>query len=252
VRDPRDPKNPYLGQYADYDAWIYAQAYEQAKTPGYIPPDYQGYALEVDADGWPVPLRVSGRRDLEDDGRTPKPHCDNLIQAYGIMGQTMQEEMDADQLATRAASLPRIPQWLAQQPPAAALVLPGGEVVTRGPLGGAADSATQGHPAYYRYSADGQELGHTAAGAEWWTLYFQDFAKLKQQHPDSYWEEDLGCVLRLESASGQPRAVYDYHGTKLPGVKPPLDRAPKDYTWLGGSELPGLYTCQQGGPHRRV
>jgi hypothetical protein len=255
VRDPLDPLNPYRGQYADYDAWIYAHAWQQAQSGGMAGDGDDYYSLRVDADGWPEPMRITQKRDLCDDGSSPKPHCYNEIQAWGVMDQPMQDGMMQDAEAVRALNLPRIPQWLAQQPPDQAMLLPGGEVVTQGPLGNSDSEWPQADPAggrFYRFSATGQELGRTAAGAEWWTLYFKDFAALQKRYQDSYWNDSLGCIMRIEAGSGEVRQVYDYHGARLPGDHPPAGRAPRDYTWLGRDELVQLYWQQNGGVQRSV
>ena len=246
MRDPLDPQNPYRGEYAPYDAWIYAHAWQQARSGSFSSASDQLYSIRVDSDGWPQPMHVTAKHDLCDDGHITKPHCYNVISAYGIMDQGMSAQQQQDELAVRAGNLPQIPAWLADQTPLQVMVLPDGEVVTLGKLGSAPDASRAG--SYYRYSKDGVELGHTAPGAEWWTLYFAGFDALRQAHEkDSYWEEDLGCVQRFNSTSGQVRELYDYHGTRLPGVKPPPDRAPKDYWWLSGTDLAAVYAQQNGG-----
>jgi hypothetical protein len=250
VRDPLDPANPYKSRYAPYDVWIYVQAYQQAQGQQI---DYGSdgnpagmwYSLSVDEDGWPVPLKVEQELYYQPSAAPDGAHadCRRAVSAFGFMNEKLEQQQQLDMLDVKAKHLPKIPQWLAERAPEQALVLPGGEVITKGP----ADSGTLGDPGatgrYYRYSASGAELG-SAPGPYWWRLYFLDFDKLEARHNDSYWLEYQGYVTRYHTGDNAPQETYDYTGERIHDV--PTPRAAGSFEWLQRDGLRELYERQSG------
>lgn len=248
VRDPLDPANPYRGQYAPHDIWIYVEAWENAQGQ---PTHYgqQGaqagewYSMAVDEDGWPVPLKVE--EELYYGGKA-REVCRRAISTFGFMGTTLEELRQRDELAVKARYLPTVPEWLAQRAQSSAMILPGGEVVSRGSLSSTDAPDSSDHKRYYRYSADGEELG-TASGRYWWQLYWPDFGETEARYPDSRWLEFDGYITRYEQDNGTPRETWDYKGKRFKGTAPPS--APGNFEWLSAESLRELYSLQSGDPH---
>jgi hypothetical protein len=251
VRDPLDPGNPYKGRYAAYDVWIYVQAYQQAQGQPADSGDLEDsagmwYAMPVDEQGWPVPLKVDTEK-YYSSGPTPDSEhsvCQRAVSVFGFMGNKLEAMQQADMLEGKARHLPLIPRWLTERLPQQAMVLRSGEVVTQGPADGlehAADEAVASR--YYRYSADGAELGN-APGPYWWQLYFPGFTALNERHKDSYWLEYQGYVTRYRQSDGAMQETYDYTGRRVDGQAAPRPRG--DFEWLQRDSITELYTQQTG------
>jgi hypothetical protein len=248
VRDLRDAKNPYKGQYAPYDLWIFTYAWQQAQAKQQPAADGRGsgywYAMAVDEEGWPVPLKRE--QELLYGPQAKEQHCRRSISAWGYMGETLENQQQRDLLASRASFMPPISAWLGEHGAASAMLLPGGEVVTRGEAGSNVDLAPQlqAELPYCRYSATGELLGQVPGGGQWWELYWPDFAKLRDSAPDSSWTESMGYVFRYDRQADQRAETYDYQGRRVRGT-PPYNK-PGYFEWLSGDTLRELYRLQQG------
>ncbi len=264
MRDLDDPQNPYLGQYSEWDYWCLANANPMNSedwsewSDGNVPATRRMVSYGVDKDGFPVPLLTQRQQQMErlhDASLAPENACVVSFMVYGDIPPELDERMLAAEMQLKARYAPGIPQWLAQEPPLWALVLPTGEVVTAGELGAGRDfdmnytrKLKADLPPYscYRYSAAGELMAQTKPGEQWYTLFWPESATvLGQYNPDDtiYWIEN-GYVVVRDYRNWTVAALYDFDGSPLPVDTNMAARDANVWTGWYGREIPLLYAAQ--------
>jgi hypothetical protein len=238
VRDLDDPENPYRKQYGPWDRWALANAKNPtmeemaAQRSGTAPAGWTYFRPSVTEDGWLIPqlAELGTLLDQQTDlnAYRNRPHCVLTFSAAGIADATVLAELEQAKLKLWASRLPQIPEWLKAQLPKRAIVLPGGEAVTYGPLGSGVGPVeagkwrfdADGNPeVYYRYDASGAEVARTTPGQPWQELFRPGYT---QEILLGGSKQGLipvllnGYTILSEAASGAVVKVYDYTGAELP------------------------------------
>jgi hypothetical protein len=238
VRGLDDPENPYREQYGAWDRWLIDHAtypsFDEMKAwqNGTAPEGWVYLRPTVTPEGFLVPqlaeLRSLLAQQSDFAAYKGRPSCVPSFSAAGQMDPAMAAGLESAKLALWAASLPEIPDWLAASPPKRAVVLPDGEAATYGPLGsgaGPVDAAlwrfgVDGAPeVYYRYSATGEELGHTVPGQPWPELFMPGYTEqilFGASRENAIPVTLNGYTLWIEPLTQEVRAVHDYTGEQLP------------------------------------
>ncbi len=248
-----DPANPYLKLYTATDVWVFAHLGQPGWNAegGAIPADFQTLEAFVDATGWLVPQSVA-RQNLED---SIKFRTEDASQAYpvaatasGYMPAELYQAWQQELWNVSAAYYNAVPEWLVQDPPVMALLLPNGDVITLGDLGSAktisleqlnSKDHEQDAPPFYRYSAGGKLLGQS--DAFWWDLYLEPGSPaataqhIKQRNDGYFYELD---------EQGGIKAIYDYDGAVLPSTAEPAPRDYHAFMLLRADQLMLLYNAQ--------
>lgn len=220
---------------------------EKLLAPPFMPDDpedpWQRFQVEVTPEGWPLPMRVlwertSARRyaqvDLRGERFLPRPPRGPEFSAGGVIPAELQAQMDSAKRRSLNAQLPALPDWLAANPPAALVLLPNGEIVTMGPLGGydaeqpyrRIKDLPEEQRGWFRYSAEGKLLDqYMHAGYDWVRLYHDEheFIKTNAEASGLVCSEPLGFLIVRDGEDGPIRSIYDYDGTQL-NVDQPLYR----------------------------
>jgi len=268
VRGLDDPANPYRGKYAAWDRWALANAKEQrlvdwgAWNAGELPDSQRMIYVKVDQTGYPIPL-LDQRAELIEQAHDPNLHkkndCSVSFMAYGDMPPAMLRELQTAELAHKAKYTSKIPKWLADQPPMWAIVLPSGDVVTRGELGSGRSvdayftwrsswNLPEGN--YCRYDRQGQLAAKLAPGDEhWYKLFWPAAQHVLAQYgrAQTMTKFSNGCVIVQVYAGKEVLAVYDYDGTVLPASTDTRARDGNVWDGIIGAEIPALYAVQQQG-----
>jgi hypothetical protein len=248
-----DPANPYHKLYTATDAWVQAHLGQPGWdiTGGAVPGDFQTIEAFIDAEGWLVPQCVA-RKNLED---SIKLRTEDVSRAYpvattasGYMPAELYQAWQQELWNISAEYYKAVPEWLVQDPPVMALLLPNGEVITLGDLGSAATisleqlstlSENGARPPFYRYSAGGKLLG--TSDAFWWDLYLAPGSpaaaaqRIKQRNDGYFYDLD---------GRGEIKAIYDYDGSVLPSTAEPAARDYHAFTLLSAAQLRLLYNAQ--------
>lgn len=254
-----DDYNPYQGQYRLWDSWVFENAVQpdrelEDSSQGTSPAAGQDHLrLYVTAQGFAVPLLEYYAGVYAADGLEPVPNCPYFFSANGSLPESLRGELVNEIATIRAASLPTIPSWLADQPPLWALLLQTGEVATLGQLGSGAKQQPAlpgpGRPkaneSCFRYSAQGELLGQTGPGEEWWRLYFKDFGEIIESYRSSTvsYQELNGYIIIQDPANISVFDVFDYRGNK---TSDPTDvfKARQAFLWIDGGNLKLAYILQ--------
>ena len=257
MRDIRDEASPYRERYTEFEYWCYAHALDH-RSDEYLSLIREGQEdgkedifVYVDADGYILPLLEGRQREQasyanysEEDGVT----CLNGFRAYGELPGALREYYFAMQAEALAPYMEPIPAWLAEAPPKAAVVLPGGEAAVLGSLGEGAgvydmtrDEAC-GLMVWHRYSADGELLADGQPGDPWLALYFDGYAELQaeietDERVELYSSGDRLILYRYPEGprTGEPSVdVLDYHGNRIEiSSKEAFQRPPRFYPLAG-------------------
>ena len=268
-----DKNNPYRGEYEEWDRWLVRNC--QSVHRGYRSPQagssaQQGqmvFTTMIDAAGYVIPALESRRRFEEAQKNRTEKSFDRdcqYITGSGPAEQDLRYRYLSRLDEVCAPYYRRIPGWLGSNPPSAAILLPNGEVVTQGPLGsgkiGGSSSATHAsNPLppnaagaagpgagtgddqdWFRYSAEGKQLGSTDK-PEWWFLYYD--AQARGLPPGTMSFRRDGYAIFKDPESGTITSVYDYDGTRLDAIEPPL-RDLHQFARLRGYRLRQLYQAQ--------
>jgi hypothetical protein len=192
-----DPANGYRDQYDAWDVWAFSNQVNEftyspnGKTAAEIaslsrpPADWVELDYMVDAQGCLIPYLV-GLEEAQKANSTgsemaPMP---GHVKAEGVMVPEMKEQLDNQVGKIVASYQPRVPEWLAANPPEAAIFMPNGDILTRHRLGFAREieeaegqqrlsPPTNGDPnSYYRYDQEGnlKETVHH----HWITVYVDE------------------------------------------------------------------------------
>ena len=280
MRSLDDPANPYLGQYSEWDSWMYAHpgdpTFEERRAvfAGELPDNKFWGSVSVNADGYPIPDMLSRelRRQDDADGQPPpKDACNLGFGVWGEMPLEMYERWDAAGLAVDAQYAARIPKWLADNPPKSARIWPDGTVTTHGALGSddgqgeyilLDQSSWKMTPEpFFLYSAGGglitgdaineTELfpGDYDAADPLDALFFANWeGKMFARGKARGWD---GAMIENDYYTWYSRdpwtlqEVYDYDGTRYGADINLYARDSNKFTSISGSELPKLYAAQQ-------
>jgi hypothetical protein len=261
----QDGNNPYSGGYSHRDLWVIEHAVAEADLSKPIPEgSLMGFGI-VDAEGYLIPeLEKLKQHELassqgvtEQLGELNKTR---QVIAIGERYESCQAEFEAYQdacLKIRAKYYPRIPKWLADNPPSSGFILPDGRVVTVGLLGGTAklvDSSrqVQSPPGYGLYSSQGQ-LIKSVEDYNWYLLFMpmNQLARILEAGKSLGWNG--ACIesyrmgfIGLCNDAGELVALYDYDGTPL---TPPNvvnhKRDQHNFTPLTAKQIKEMYAAQQ-------
>jgi hypothetical protein len=270
-----DPHNPFSGDYAAWDRWVYANAvsctddrieayYRNAASHGSLV-----LSASVDSSGNLVPLVLAEERRLHsyaaaDNSEAFPAAWRYTLYAVGPPDAALQAGYRRAVLKLRAQySLP-IPAWLAANPPAWALVLPpeagahAGEVVMLGAPGedpGFELPPGEDRPGglakvWRRYSPDGKLLATSKPNQEWWEFYAPNPAVSPADgEPTIYrvFEAD-GIIAVTDTRTSQPAWLMNFDGTRLPDQRHPAPRNRNHWLGFTAREAAAIYAIQQGKP----
>jgi hypothetical protein len=257
-------QNPYRDAYQACDQWIADNALlvtlapssaaynsELAQRSGsgtvFTLADKQGYILpfreaaEMKAAARQHKLSLAGYR---------------YVYASGQLDQSTGQQIRDLDFQGRAKHYPPVPDWLMTGTPEGAILLPNGEVITRGEVGkfpwdGERNTSHAGHgdthsgvhssKGWSHYSADGKLLNQISSGP--WILMFNadvmdyivDERYEKEARADGYW-------VFVERETKEFAAGFDWDGSRLDSSPPPR---PGQFALLSGDMLLGLHL--QGG-----
>lgn len=247
-----DQHNPYRSQYQEWDRWLVSncksvhRGYKSNTARSAGAKGQMAFTTMIDAAGYVVPAVESRRRYEEAQKNRTEESFDQdalYITGAGPADKDILYRYRSQIDEVCAQYYPRIPDWLGSNPPLAAILLPNGEVVTQGPLGNGMNKATppeapigndqpsaKASPAgsgsgnnsnqgWYRYDATGKQLGFTAKPA-WWFLYYD--ANAHGLPAGKMTSRRDGYTIFTDPTTGAITSVYDYDGTRLDAVEPPL------------------------------
>lgn len=258
--------NPFRGRYRDWDRWAleHAKSLRQvdwsAWNTGELAADLRMIFVYVDADGYPVPILETAKREF-DEAHQPqtrdKNACSLKYMAFGVIPQDMLAELKTEIMLCKARYVHEIPAWLAENPPQWAVVLPDGNVLTKGGLGSGRDfdvfftwrmSNGTTEQQYHRYDPSGKLAAKLEPGVtDWYKLFWPDAAQALSGllTPDTMVRFDNGCVLVQRYDGSDVLALFNYDGTELPVATDPRMRDQNVWNGLLGMEIPALYEAQQ-------
>jgi hypothetical protein len=268
VRGLDDPANPYRGQYAEWDYYCFANARSMTRSDSKawnrhkVPITRRLIQVNIDANGFPTPLMLTNRQRMEY-YHNPQPApattgggCTLSYTVYGDVPELLDERMYAAELAIRAEFVPKIPRWLAMNPPVKAIMLPGGDVATYGVLGSGRniDLYTHFHhrinlfdyPCCH-YSAAGELLAQVEPGDPWCRLFWSEAEQvLGAVDPEKmcYWEQN-GFVIVQQIEGWKQVAIYNYDGAPLPVETNANSRDANTWDGWYGREIMIMYAAQQ-------
>jgi hypothetical protein len=275
-----EQRNPYLKDYEPWDKWVYEHAV--TSTDPAIERYFRGEGgrsnvvidAYVDSSGFLVPQRMAKQRRLHaqavgrDEQPVYLPQWTHVLFAAGSMDPALRESYEHAMLKLRAEYTVTIPDWLAANPPAWALVLPAeagphaGEVVMYGRAGMNPDYVMcpgEIRPAascelFYRYSPSGKLLGQTVLGQQWWELYTANPAAPAGPGSTSYYAvfEAAGLISVTDVRTGKLAWRMDYGGKRLAEQQRPAPRNENHWLGLTARELKAIYAIQHEAPAPKV
>jgi hypothetical protein len=260
VRGLDDPENPYRDDYKAWDLWIYMHELTVLEAQGISNPGigrdgWNYYSMSVDENGFPVPRLMATRDRYErlkhgSDANTEAGRCTHSIQAMGAMDFDMQHRMQLAEDAVLGEYLPEIPQWLVRGAPEWAMILPDGEVVTRGPVGSmeqlAPAAAADQFECYYRYSPEGVLVDKTELGQLWLQLFWDADRVIAKYNSDKvYFVDRNGYLVVISTDTRKTAALYDLDGSRLNTSHPLDDRDGTRFYKIRGDELLRAFKAQQ-------
>ena len=268
-----DPRNPFRSDYAPWDKWVYQHAVTC------LDPKIQQYYLGsgsagntmldayVDQAGHLVPQVLAEERRLHSyaAGDTVSYYdadWTHVLYAVGPIDSALLSNYEQAVLGLRVEySLP-LPQWLAANPPAWAMILPpeagkhAGEVITLGAPGADQDYHMPPNAArpgarvkvWRRYSPDGKLLATSKPDQEWWEFYAANPATASGREATSFYKvfEDDGIVAVTDLRTNQLAWMMTFDGIRLDARS--ADKPRNHNYWLGftASEAKTLYALQHG------
>jgi hypothetical protein len=270
------PGNPYAGKYQEWDHWIARNAVAVG-APGvnlnavydFNPeedPEHTGHSVRLDENGYLLPL-VEDCRLLEESKAVPpesRPRFRTVASFGKIDPELYAQSVDAYEEA-RAAYYAPIPAWLAENPPIMTVMLPNGEIVTKGMPGSGLSTVTPEssadgsqlpgksssstgccggsaeNPGWFRYSADGEMLGSTPREF-WWYLYYDPEINPLPEGKMTF-RNDAYAIF-TDPSTGRILHVLDWDGSPLPAVEPAW-RTTQPFSHLTARRLQSYYAAQQ-------
>jgi len=168
----------------------------------------------------------------------------------GAMDFDMQHRMQLAEDAVLGEYMPEIPQWLARGAPEWAMILPDGEVVTRGPVGSveqlAPPSAADLFDCYYRYTPEGTFVARTEPEHRWQQLFWDAQSVIDKYNRDKvYFSDRNGYLIISNAETYKPLAVYDLDGSRLRASHPLDDRDGTRFHKMNSEELVQAFQAQQ-------
>jgi hypothetical protein len=264
-----DPTNPYRGQYRAWDYWVYenvgtrsAELTDKKPTDmtreeleAYVfnrghPPNWTERKARVYESGVLVPYVVS-LADFEQARASNTTEelaaKSRFVTASGEMDPQLKADMQEAGYAAQARFYPEIPEWLVNDPPDAAMLLPNGEIVTEGllhegdttktdDLGSKSGCCGGTGSIYARYDADGDLLAAKTGG--WWGLYY-DTDRLGKPEGNPVLTQD--GYMKFFDESGALLSIWDYDGTKIGSEGEAVPRDPHYFTMATGVFWKHLY-----------
>lgn len=170
------------------------------------------------------------------------------IWSYGNMSQELQDRRETAENLARAPATPPIPKWLADNPPMWVEFIPDDEILTFGPLGSWDDESVLQSNDWYCYSRDGELVGQTKPGQQWWfEMFFPDFRKTWIElgdMPEVQFRDLQGIITFCKYDPYEELAVYDYKGNPDPDQFQ-WDSQPMLFMVIEGRDIPAMYARQQ-------
>jgi hypothetical protein len=275
VLELADKRNMYREEYAAIDRWIYAHAVKSTDpvVVGYLRREgvSDGFLLEsfVDSRGCLIPQAVARQRELHamavgDDPHNYPDDWTHMVFATGPIEPELIAQYEQALLTQRAEYSISVPQWLADNPPGWAMVLPpeagkyAGEVITLGAPGenqaltmprSAARPGGRGK-LWRRYSAEGRLLAQSQPDQEWWEFYMPNPAAELYGGQASLLSvfEAAGLVSVTDHRTGKREQLLTFDGQPVPDVKNPPRRNLNHWLGFTASELPVIYALQNNIP----
>ncbi len=259
VRALTDPANPYRDDYIELDYWCYAHAATEDNglmvqyKSGTLGKGARLIKVGVDENGLIIPmLELARLRFAEEHGEVNSGttvSCIPKYKAVGVPPAGVYGIYEREMCRVWAEYLPEVPAWLAAAPPRLALLMPGGDVVVYGALGGGAEATELpgrerlGQEPWTRYGPEGNLLGSVAAGTEWYELFFPAASQLRKNYT---LVERGGYILVYESPGWTGLVdVFDFRGE--PGGLGEMEAwgAPPLYDTVPGRYLMIIHALQQ-------
>jgi len=236
VKPLNDKKSPYIGQYAEWDLWVYEHAIGSllAFKQEEMPADWEVLTAYVNSDGYMIPmLEYAKLREEAEGNNTFREFKDSIytLHGAGVIDKALRDRYFDEVDKIRARYFPLIPNWVASSPPRAAMLLPNGDVLTHGPLGEGGDKNEPccGDYDYFRYNSNGDQVGDSKRGV-WWLLYL-DTNSYPMPAGDFEFRKD-GYILFKDPMTGDVLSLWDYNGTRLDERLTPPPRDCHYFTWL--------------------
>lgn len=261
---PGEPGSPYAKSYdPEIDGWIFENLVYIGKRGDYELSCPEGqYLMETYADdeGYQVPFATFVRQKEAAIKNGKRDSFNSMLEqntaliAVGEMEEPLISAVRDKQWNIRSEFFMPVPSWLIQNPPTAAMLLPNGDVATKGPV---ADADPSGLPdpdpdpccggngdymkGYFLYSPDGELLSFDQDS--FFGLYYKEELSgdlncaVQETRPDGY------TILR--GNSHEVLAVYDYDGTKLQSLDLPPTRDTHPFMLLPTRTLCDIYEAQQ-------
>ena len=260
LADLDDDSNPYKGQYKAWDRWVFEHAgaedpYKIDKPPEEMTPEertayvfrnnYPSNWTECKAtvldEKYLIPFEISiyeGREAYANHTADEYYSTVNVITARGVMNPNLNDEMLVRGEEITAEFYMPIPEWLAKNPPKAAMLLPNGDIVTDGLLGSAGNeedhhesgSCCGGTSLYCLYSENGELL--RTNNNFWWFLYHNEAecpTGSMVASPDGY--------VRFYNDAGELDSIWDFDGIKLESEEAATPRSPYHFEMLGSNSI---------------
>ncbi len=265
VRAMDDPDNPYKDEYKPWDYWFYDHLLTE------IPIEKLWSELSEDEKAERIAKRKAGmgwlrqRHHLDKDGfiipdsRSIKEFKEgicintyqersinlNWVMAEGEIDPNMHQAMWDAGYVESSRFYPDIPKWLADNPPYEAILLPNGDVVTRGLLGDydkhgdEIDCCGGQGQIIARYDNSGN-LVRTLREEVWFYLYYDtDLNPVPEGMPSISLD---GYTTFRDESTGRLLSVWDWDGTQLK-TEEPTWRDPHPFTWLNAKRLQILFNA---------
>ena len=235
-----DPRNPYAGMYDEWDVWAHETLSSQERIEPYRSeqPTYEAFEGGLGEDPWDVREfyaidkngsllpSVEEVRLFEEAFRTKaKNSLQNytLILVKGRLDPEIQARKRRSLNAVRASFYPTIPEWLGTNPPAQVTLMPNGDFIAWGDLGGVDDHHMPSHTSgdhynsepFYRFDCLGNLLGSTEE--HWWYLYYG----LDKPKPEGRLNDSQKGIITFLGARGELLSQWFYNGTEYDSSRVP-------------------------------
>jgi hypothetical protein len=255
--------SPYRDQYSTLDLWVIEHAVAQvssfpASTEGSV--QVCGY---VDGDGYLLPelVRAEQTETALEQGvylQQLEANKSREVRAVGKPYSGLDQDLSAlnhSRMAIRSVHYPKIPQWLAENPPVECWIMPDGNVVTVGLLGGGENyqgsSTPSEAPGYTLYSPQGSLLKGPVN--DWYLLYLSaaEMNAITAEAEARGWDgkevNSFGMgFIGMSNPQGELVTLYDYTGVPLSPVNVMAHkRDMHNFLPLSAKQISQVYSLQQ-------